>query len=90
MSDCRKCADFAWCVENEECGLFMPKQKQTRADSFRAMTDDELAYQIALPYIASPPWCAEHITCPYVSEDPTPCNKCALEWLQQEVSSDSD
>ena len=42
MSDCRKCADFEWCKEYEECGLF--KQKQiTNADRIRSMTDEELA-----------------------------------------------
>ena len=42
MSDCRKCADFSWCIENEECGLFKPKP-QTNADRIRSMTDEELA-----------------------------------------------
>ena len=42
MSDCRKCADFSWCMENEECGLFKPKP-QTNADRIRSMTDEELA-----------------------------------------------
>ena len=42
MSDCRKCADFEWCVKNEDCGLFKPKP-QTNADSIRSMTDEELA-----------------------------------------------
>lgn len=42
MSDCRKCADFEWCMEYEECGLFKPKI-MTNADRIRAMTDEELA-----------------------------------------------
>ena len=42
MSDCRQCADFEWCMEYEECGLFKAKP-QTNADTLRAMTDDELA-----------------------------------------------
>ncbi len=42
MSDCRKCAVFSWCMENEECGLFKPKP-QTNADRIRSMTDEELA-----------------------------------------------
>lgn len=29
-------------------------------------------------------WGFEYKTCPYISEDPTPCDKCALEWLKQE------
>lgn len=52
MADCRKCADFAWCME-EECGLFKPKP-QTKADCIRAMSDEELAA-----------WLADH---PVVSE----------------------
>ena len=42
MSDCRKCTDFEWCNEHEECGLFKPK-KMTNADRIRTMTDEELA-----------------------------------------------
>lgn len=42
MSDCRKCANFDWCMENEECGLYKPKT-MTNADRIRAMTDEELA-----------------------------------------------
>lgn len=60
----------------------------TNADHIRAMTDEELAVMLAWPYLASPPWCAEHTTCPYISEDPVPCDKCALDWLKQEVDSD--
>ncbi len=85
MSDCRQCVDFEWCKEHEECGLFKQKPK-TKADTLRAMTDEELAVVIAWPYLASPPWCSQHTTCPYVSEDPTPCDKCALDWLKQEVT----
>ena len=61
--------------------------RKTNADRIRAMTDEELATIIAWPYIAPPEWCANHPTCPFISEDPTPCDKCALEWLQQEVES---
>ena len=64
------------------CGQLPPK---TNADRLRAMTDEELAVQFALPYLAIPPWCSEHITCPYISEDPTPCDKCALDWLKREA-----
>lgn len=46
MSDCRQCADFDWCAEHEDCGLF--KQKPiTNADRIRAMSDEELAKQLA-------------------------------------------
>lgn len=62
-----------------------PPKPITNADCIRSMTDEELAGVIAWPHLASPPWCSEHITCPYISEDPTPCDKCALDWLQQEV-----
>lgn len=62
----------------------------TNADRIRAMTDEELATVIAWPYLASPPWCSQHTTCPYISEDPTPCDKCALDWLKQEAANDND
>lgn len=58
--------------------------KQTNGDRIRALTDEDLAVVIAWPYLASPPWCSEHTTCPYINEDPTPCDKCALDWLMQE------
>lgn len=58
----------------------------TNGDAIRDMTDEELATVIAWPYLASPPWCANHTTCPYISEDPTPCDKCALDWLREEVT----
>lgn len=61
-------------------------KKPSNADRIRNMTDEELAVVIAWPYIASPPWCAEHTTCPYISEDPTPCDRCALDWLRQEAT----
>ena len=41
MSDCRKCAEFNWCVENEDCGLFKPKPL-TNADRIRKMDIDHL------------------------------------------------
>ena len=46
MSDCRKCADFNWCLEYEDCGLYKPKPL-TNADRIRAMTDEELAEWIS-------------------------------------------
>lgn len=58
---------------------------QTNADKIRQMSDEELATVIAWPYLVSPPWCSQHRTCPYISEDPTPCDKCALDWLKQEA-----
>ena len=58
----------------------------TWGDKVRDMTDEELATVIAWPYLASQPWCANHTTCPYISEDPTPCDKCALDWLREEVA----
>lgn len=59
--------------------------KQTNADRIRAMTDEELAIILAYPSVAEPPWCACYNECPHISEDPTPCDKCALDWLKQEV-----
>lgn len=78
MSDCRKCADFEWCVEYEECGLFKPKI-MTKADEIRAMTDDELA-----EFIGGDPM---HDICPNNCHEDLdrPCKVCALEWLKQEV-----
>ena len=82
----------SWCINpmysnigtaNEK--LMGGLRKTTNADLIRAMSDEELAVQIAWPYLGSPPWCAEHTTCPYISEDPTPCDKCALDWLKQEA-----
>ena len=58
---------------------------QTNYDRVLAMTVEELAVMLAWPYLASPPWCDEHTTCPYISEVPVPCDKCALDWLKQEV-----
>ena len=76
--------------ENECCLAWKDKDEpKTNADRIRAMTDEELAVVIAWPYLASPPWCSEHTTCPYISEDPTPCDKCALDWLKQEVTEHS-
>ena len=79
----RKKKETKTTIEYEE---LKPK---TNADLIRAMTDEELAVVIAWPYLASPPWCSEHTTCPYISEDPTPCDKCALDWLKQEVTTNS-
>lgn len=83
-----KAFDIHW-HDEEDCPYNkcpVPDFQKTNADKLRAMTDEELAVVIAWPYLASPPWCAEHTTCPYISEDPTPCDKCALDWLRQEAS----
>lgn len=60
-------------------------KKKTNFDLVRNMNEEDLAVMISLPYLASPPWCSKHRTCPYISEDPTPCYKCALEWLRSEA-----
>ena len=77
MSDCRKCADFSWCMENEECGLFKPKP-QTNADRIRSMTDEELAN------------CITDDLCDRVCHSPLSCDgNCeiqVLEWLKQEYT----
>lgn len=70
----------------ENCGDYHSRSKRTQGDAIRDMTDEELATVIAWPYLASPPWCANHTTCPYISEDPTPCDKCALDWLREDVT----
>lgn len=79
---CKKYSDdevTSWCVQGP-----CKDEKPSNADRIRAMTDEEMAVVIAWPYLASPPWCAEHRTCPHISEDPTPCDKCALDWLREE------
>ena len=65
------------------------RKMSTNYDRLISKTPEELAVQLALPYLASPPWCSEHITCPYISEDQTPCDKCALEWLKKEAKEDA-
>lgn len=89
MADCHKCKyeTSAECVPRSQ-KLGYPNCYQstvTNYDRIASKTPEELAVVLAWPYIASPPWCAEHKTCPYISEDPTPCDKCALEWLKQEA-----
>ena len=46
MSDCRKCAEFDWCVENEDCGLFKPKPL-TNYDLIISKTPEEIAEWLA-------------------------------------------
>lgn len=79
MSDCRKCAEFDWCVENEDCGLFKPKP-QTNADRIRAMTDEELAKMLPSKSMWNcPPDIKTRGGCP------GQCVPCWLDWLKQEV-----
>ena len=89
MARCDLCVEFDDCPFRSDpdviCSEFKRKP-MTNADRIRQMSDEELAVVIAWPYLASPPWCSEHTTCPYISEDHTPCDKCALEWLKEEVS----
>ena len=73
MSDCRQCADFEWCKEHEECGLFKQKP-QTNADRIRAMTDEELALFIHNVEAQA----AETELVSYVNE--------WFDWLKQEAS----
>ena len=85
MSDCRKCASFDWCAENEDCFLFKTKaQPKTEGDKIRAMSDEELAKMIIkyatghnvdiCPETRSNTDCAEQET----------CVDCWIDWLKQE------
>lgn len=79
MSDCRQCADFEWCMEYEECGLFKQKP-QTNADRIRAMTDEELAEwieQLESPKCPCDDW--------FYRCEKWNCNGCWLNWLKQEA-----
>lgn len=73
MSDCRKCADFNYCAEHEECGMFKPKT-MTNADKIRSMTDEELAE-----------WMAYKVECQYCSVRSARCTEseasCRANWL---------
>ena len=59
--------------------------KPSNADRIRAMSDEELAYFIAEPSVAPPPWCKEIPVCPHLDEDIVPCHECAIDWLRQEA-----
>ena len=85
MSDCRKCADFEWCVKNEDCGLFKAKP-ETNADQIRNMTDKELARYIflILADYSCPPR-KNMNSCNGVDVPFNVCENCWLEWLKQEV-----
>lgn len=62
------------------------KPFKSNADRIRSMTDEELAYFIAEPSVAPPPWCTEIPVCPHMDEDIVPCHECALDWLRQEAT----
>ena len=83
MSDCRKCADFEWCIKHEDCGLFKPKP-QTNIDRIRAMDEERLAiWLLYLPTpqgtICPPPFQSIDSDCPT-----SPCENCWIDWLKQE------
>lgn len=80
MSDCRKCAEFDWCVENEDCGLFKPKP-QTNADRLNAMTAKEKAEWFEENATGCPPG----LECYGPSANPSrqDCIKCWLNWLNR-------
>lgn len=89
MSDCRKCADFDWCVKNEECGLFKSKP-QTNADRIRAMTDDKLAEFLRSFTIIHMKSLCEYVGINYVDDDndteeKEEAIKSVLEWLKEET-----
>lgn len=85
MSDCRKCAEFSWCLENEDCGLFKQKP-QTNADRINAMTVEEKAdclndiwHHLVFGNDA-PGFCG---MCHEISI--SSCRACWMDWLKQEV-----
>lgn len=79
MADCRQCADFDWCAEHEDCGLFKPKP-QTNADRIRSMTDEELA-ELWWERVDCGE-CPVHKECKLTGQD---CKRLAIDWLKQEV-----
>lgn len=93
FSFCTECNYYdrgkRWCKlfnRTMPCGCSYGEDKpKNNFERLKAMSMEELAVVIAWPYIASPPWCAEHTICPCISEDPPPCDKCVLEWLKEEV-----
>ena len=58
----------------------------SNADIIRAKSDEDLAFALTWSNTIIPPWCAEHIECPYMGQDHVPCYKCAAEWLEQEAT----
>lgn len=89
MADCRICADFDWCLENEDCGLFKPKPL-TNADRIRAMTDEEmLSFFCAVEEnVGCPPDINVTGKCEELHGEN--CKSCWLEWLTQEVQDAAD
>ena len=64
-------------------------RRKSNADRIREMTDEELSHLLGWPCVAFPPWCSINTKCPYMqSEDVSPCDKCALDWLRQEAEND--
>lgn len=80
-----RCELFGRVIGMHGCSSGVERKPRNHFEEIKAMSMEEMAVVIAWPCIASPPWCAEHKTCPYISEDPTPCDKCALEWLKEEI-----
>ena len=55
----------------------------TRADQFRAMTDEELAAFIHKYVLFDTEWC--HGGCPEDCPDDDACLACALRWLREDA-----
>lgn len=86
MSDCRQCADFEWCMEYEECGLFKQKPK-THYDEIRAMSIEELADMFSILSCCS----EKGQDCMKYSDGMggRNCYQCWLDWLKDEVSDEA-
>jgi hypothetical protein len=88
MSDCRKCVDFDWCAEYEDCGLFKPKP-QTNYDRIIHKSTEELAEWLAKQEYKRPtfdgwlPLC-NHVMGAKICHE-NGCKECWLDWLKQEV-----
>lgn len=81
MADCRQCADYEWCAEHEDCGLFKTKQKQTHYDRIVSKSPEELA---EFMWIRGCPTVAMCDACIKSSMDKD-CKECWLDWLKEEV-----
>lgn len=77
MSDCRQCADFEWCKEYEECGLFKPKP-MTNYDRLISKTPEELAILCEDGCPPGAPICNSVTT-------KERCQRCWLSWLKAPV-----
>ena len=78
MANCRECASFDWCAENEDCFLFNPKaQPKTEGDKIRTMTGEELASLFS-------DFRHEHWCPPNAGDCAEYCTDCWLDWLRQE------